>query len=340
MKFGIIKMNLYQDLKNHKEKIIKKMVKYIKNNYANRTNDYYKCRRDLEYIYFAITDDLVNNNDDTTRRIASKFWHKEKRQISSYDVEFVVYDLLKDELKIILNKDRHNDLENLISKLKNIIKDGPDLSYAEDVLQNRRNVVKFNNVKVPLDLENILDNCIENTPVQNHTNFVFLKATARDQEIKDFLVKNFFYNNTYNKHMVAISTAPLVYIIQYSENITPEGNSINDNDKLQIGIHSGSLMQETLNFGYDYAFIGCGPDNELISDDILLEWKNIVKERWGINCNSNYKYAIPILCCCIGKSDFENVQENTYHLLSNNEKVKSQTFNLNYRKDRPKKLFT
>lgn len=334
-------MDIYNTLRKHKKKIIKRLVNHIKTNYAKRTNDHYKCTRDLEYIYSAITDDLVNKTDDTTRRIASKFWHKEKRQLLTYSVEFQVYDLLKNEFKNLLNTDYHLQVENLFTKLKQIIEDGPDLYYTEQVMQDRRNVVKFNTTfDVPKDLESIIDNCIENTPVQNNTNFVFLKATNADQTIKDFLVKNFFYNDAPKRHMIAVSTAPLVYIVQYTEHIVPENGSITNNDRMQIGIHTGALMQETLNFGYDFAFIGCGPEIESVQENILIEWKNIVKERWGVNCNSKQQYMFPVMCCCIGKSDFENIYNNTFYTLSTGDTVKSQTFSLKERKYRPKKLFT
>ena len=331
-------MKIDDILRNRKKEIIDRLVNYVKTNHPGRTVDHFKCTRDLEYIYSAIVDDLINKNSETTRRIASKFWHRGKRQLSTYSVEFQVYDLLKDEIKSFLDMEYHIQVENLINKLKVIIEEGPDLYYVEQVMQNRRNVVKFNTAfDVPQDLESIIDNCIENTPVQNNTNFVFLKATKADQTIKDFLVKNFFYNDTYNRHMIAVSTAPLVYVIQYSEKTTPENSNITGNDRMQIGIHSGALMQETLNFVYDFAFIGCGPDKAPIPTTVVDQWKSIVNNRWGINCNQKYPY--PLLACCIGRSDFENIYDNTNHTLSIGDIVESQTFNLEERKLRPRKLF-
>jgi hypothetical protein len=332
-------MDIYKELRNHKKEIVDRLVNYVKTNHPRRTVDHYKCTKDLEYIYSAITDDLVNKTDETTRRIASKFWHKGKRQLSTYSVEFQVYDLLEDEFKTLLDVEYHLQVENLFSKLKRIIEDGPDLYYTEQVMQDRRNVVKFNTTfNVPQYLESIIDNCIENTPVQDNTNFVFLKATKADQTIKDFLVKNFFYNDTFNRHMIAISTAPLVYVVQYAETVIPKNDNITDNDRMQIGIHSGALMQETLNFGYDFAFIGCGPNKAPIPNAVVSQWKSIVNNRWGINCNQNYPF--PLMCCCIGRGDFENIYDNTYYTLSTGDTVESQTFVLEERKYRPRKLFT
>lgn len=334
-------MQLYQQLRERKKEIIEKLVLYIKVNHSNRTDNHYKCTRDLEYIYSAIADDLVNGNADSIRRISSKFWHKGVRQLQSYHVEFEVYDLLEQELTKIINSSYHNSLHLLIEKLKHVIEHGPDLSYLEQKMQDRRNVVKFKkNITVPQELESIIDNCIENTPVQNHTNFCFLKANIQDQYIKDFLVKNFFYNDTFNRHMIAISTAPLVYILVYSNSFTSDSEEIVDNDHLQVGIHSGAIMQETLNFGYDFAFIGCGPDTTLIPDKILAEWTSIMYNRWGVVANSSRIRQFPMLCLCIGKGEFDAIAEDSQYTLDSGDIITPQIFDPIERKYRPKKLFT
>lgn len=332
-------MQLYKHLRAHKKDIIEQLVSYVKATHFERTVDHYKCTRDLEYIYSAITDDLINDTNDNIRRISSKFWHKGVRQLYSYHVEFEVYDLLEQELTKIMKSSYHSSLHLLIKKLKQVIEHGPDLFYIEQKIQDRRNVVKFNaDIAVPLELENIIDNCIENTPVQNHTNFRFLKATTKDQEIKDFLVKHFFYNDMFNRHMIAVSTAPLVYIPIYSDMLTHSSGAPADNDHLQVGIHGGAIMQETLNFGYDFAFIGCGPDKTPIPQEVIETWKSMVYDRWEVTVNS--QFTNPLLCFCIGKGIFENIPNGVEHVLPTGDTVVSQVFDITERKYRPRKLFT
>lgn len=332
-------MQLYKHLREHKKDIIEQLVSYVKTTHFERTVDHYKCTRDLEYIYSAITDDLINDTNDNIRRISSKFWHKGVRQLYSYHVEFEVYDLLEQELTKIIEPSYHSSLHLLIEKLKQVIEHGPDLFYIEQKIQDRRNVVKFNtDIPVPLELENIIDNCIENTPVQNHTNFRFLKATKKDQEIKDFLVKHFFYNDMFNRHMIAISTAPLVYIPIYSDVLTNSSGAPADNDHLQVGIHGGAIMQETLNFGYDFAFIGCGPDKTPIPQEVIETWKTMVYNRWDVKVHPYF--TNPLLCFCIGKGIFENIPDGVEHVFPTGDTVISQVFDISERKYRPKKLFT
>lgn len=332
-------MQLYKHLREHKKEIVEQLVSYVKTTHPERTVDHYKCIRDLEYIYSAIINDLVNNTSDNIRRISSKFWHKGTRQLQSFHVEFEVYDLLEQKIVKIIDDIYHPMLHCLINNLKDIIENGPDLCYSEQKMQDRRNVVKFNkDISVPQELESIIDNCIENTPVQNHTNFRFLKTTLQDQEIKDFLVKNFFYNDTTNRHMIAVSTSPLVYIATYTDKLSNISNMLVDNDHLQIGIHGGSIMQETLNFGYDFAFIGCGPDLKPIPKSIIKEWRRIMYDRWGVIANK--AYPNPLLCFCIGKGSFDTTDENSKYTLDSGFTIAPQIFEPINRKYRPQKLFT
>lgn len=332
-------MKLYKILRENQKKIISLLIDTV-SDIAN-TKDTSKCQRDLEYIYSAITNDLLFDTDDNIRRIGSKFWHKGKLQLTATEVEFLIYGILEKELhKILIDNSDKEKASSSINQLIKIIKTGPDLYYTEEKLQNRRNVVKFNNTPVPLDLESIVDTCIENTPIQKQTGIMFLKLTnnENDQEIKDFLVKHFFWNDQFNRHMIAVSTAPLVYVAAYNPLINKSNENISDNDSLHIGLHGGAVMQEVLNYGYDFAFIGCGPDNQEIPKSIVKEWKEIAMTRWGVKCYKPYPY--PLLCFCIGKSDFEDIGLNTIHTLQSGDTVVSQIFFKDSRQDRPKKLFT
>lgn len=335
----LLNMQLHQHLRAHKKDIIQRLISYISTVQSDSITGHYKCAIDLEYVYSAIANDLVSGTDDNTRRISSKYWHRGTRQLQSLGVEFEIYSRLLVEISQVIDSSYHDLLKSLIEKLKQVIEHGPDLSYAEQKMQDRRNVVKFDhNIAVPMELHSILDNCIENTPVQNHTNFCFLKATSGDQEIKDFLVKHFFYNDILGKHMIAISTAPLVYITVYAEVLSNTNGSLADNDHLQVGIHGGAIMHETLNFGYDFAFIGCGPEKTPIPQQVIETWKSMVYDRWGVTVNS--KFSNPMLCFCIGKGIFEDIPLGVQHALPCGDTVISQTFNINERKYRPKKLFT
>jgi hypothetical protein len=324
----------YNDLRRHKKSIIKNLVSIIGTQYSTRTREYKKCSRDLEYIYSAISADLFNSTTDSTRLIASKFWHRGKRQIKTIDVEFAIYDLLEENLvKIIPAKTK--EICELISILKTIIEEGPDLFYTEEVMQQRRNMALYDStIQVPSELESFIDNTIMSTPSQLDTHFGLFKLKQNDQYIKDFLVENFFLNDNFTpiRHMVAVSSAPLVYVAQVIGN----GEFSFQNQLQAIGIHGGAIMETTISYGYDFSFIGCGPDNP-ISQSVIDKWQDIMLERWGVSPHP--EHPEPSLCFCIGRGVFENFDNYEYTLPSTGKKVVAQYFDTAERKDRSKKLF-
>lgn len=324
----------YNKLKNAKKLIIESLVEVIKTDYSTRTKEYQKCFRDLEYIYSSISYDILNSTNDQTRLIASKFWHRGQRQIKTIDVEFAIYDLLAIKLKELI-PNKSYELETLINKLKEIIKDGPDLLLSDEVMQERRNMVLYDNkIKVPSELESFIDNTIICTPSQQDTHFGLFKLTENDQYIKDFLVEKFFLNDSkkFTRHMVAVSSAPLVYVAQF---IGTEEFSF-QNQLQSIGIHGGAIMETTLRYGYDFSFIGCGPE-EPVSQSIIDEWTDIMLERWGISPHPLHRE--PQLCFCIGKGNLEYRNDYEYILPSSGKKVLGQYFDVTDRVQRSKKLF-
>ena len=81
-------------LVSEKANIIEACISYMKVNYATRTNDYDKCRRDLTYIMEAFIHDLSNNTISNTIYIANRFWIRNKRQIGDYEVEVALYNYM------------------------------------------------------------------------------------------------------------------------------------------------------------------------------------------------------------------------------------------------------
>ena len=324
----------YNTLRKHKKSIIKQLVSVIRNDYSTRTKKYKKCSRDLEYIYSSISTDLLNATTDLTRLIASKFWYRGKRQIKTIDVEFAIYDLLELKLKEIIPS-KEKEITELISILKTIIEEGPDLFYTEEVMQQRRNMVLYDSsIVVPSELESFIDNTIMSTPSQLDTHFGLFKLKDNEQHIKDFLVENFFLNDVKHptRHMVAVSSAPLVYVAQ----LIGTKDFSYQNQLQAIGIHGGAVMETALSYGYDFSFIGCGPDN-LVSQNIINKWKDMMIERWGVA--PHHIYSQPKVCFCIGKGVFEDLDHYEYTLPSTGKKVLAQYFNVTERKDRSKKLF-
>ena len=84
---------------NQKKIIIEACIRYMKENYPTRTVEYYKCQRDLGYILDAFIHDVSNNTTSNTIYIGNKFWIRNVRQITTYQVEVSVYNYMIQFLK-------------------------------------------------------------------------------------------------------------------------------------------------------------------------------------------------------------------------------------------------
>ena len=107
--------------------IIESCVKYQKRKYSSRTRDYDKCRRDLNYILEAMLFDVENDTTHNTIYIGNKFWIRNQRQISAYEVELDIYNKV---CSIIEDNGKFSDelvkrVKDLVAILSYIIKHGP-----------------------------------------------------------------------------------------------------------------------------------------------------------------------------------------------------------------------
>lgn len=284
-----------------------------------------KCERDLDFLLTAMFYDLIKGSKEHTVRHASKFWHRGTLQIKSLESKLPVYNELRILLKQMLTDNNFvleaEQIDGLFDINELVLREGSMLEGHEKIWQDRRNFTKFlTDVDVPQYLENHLDTCIQETPVQIRNYTAICKLTKADQEIKDFLVQHYLISPQGN-HMIAVSTAPLVYISLYLDSTGEnDGRAF---DKV-VNIHGGVMLAETLRHGYDFSFIGCGVDN--VSSEVTESWKNMIKDRFGITPSSESPW--PVICWCIGKGD-ETYTTNTVGLeyeLSNKYTVPSQVF--------------
>jgi hypothetical protein len=111
---------------NQKKIIIEACIRYMKENYPTRTVEYYKCQRDLGYILDAFIHDVSNNTTSNTIYIGNKFWIRNVRQITTYQVEVSVYNYMIQFLKetLLISNDTISTIDSLKNIIVNIIKNG------------------------------------------------------------------------------------------------------------------------------------------------------------------------------------------------------------------------
>lgn len=282
----------------NKSQLLDSCLSFIQINHSSRTDNPSKCKRDLSYILNSIVNCVYSKNTADIHRIIHAFYIGGKLQLKSTTVEKQVYLHLKMAIvKLIqdynLEKYHETLVEDIIDILVEKIDDGYDKSYSS--YTNRRNYTRYDEtIDVPIELEKMCDLVLQETPLQEpYTDmFSILKLTPQDREIKEFYCTHFF-KNQHGTNMVAMLTAPLVYMVLPYK--TDKANRPPSFD-INMGIHGGALMAEVLNYGYDFSFIGCIYDNKDI--DIIEKSNKILEQRFNLDMNL-YNHH-PYVCFCIG----------------------------------------
>jgi len=116
------------NLQDKKTEILSNVIKWQKKEYPNRTNNYAKCERDLEYVLTAYINDLEFNTTRNTEYVASKYWFNNERQIKEYETEIAVHNYMVEYIldHTIFDNNKKNHLLTLKDILTNTITVGPD----------------------------------------------------------------------------------------------------------------------------------------------------------------------------------------------------------------------
>jgi len=140
----------FQLILKNKDKIIENAVNWMKENHPNRTSNYNKCKRDLNFVLDAYISDLENNTDYNVRFIGESFWKGEIRQLKSFKVELAVYDFIIDYIIKNLSTDKifNHNLINLKNLLCNIIEFGPQTSVL-NIIGKRKHVYEYKDDDIP-----------------------------------------------------------------------------------------------------------------------------------------------------------------------------------------------
>ena len=174
----------------------------------------------------------------------------------------------------------------------------------------RHNYRYYSDDPVPLELEKRLDETINACPIQRsgHEKVKIIKTTQDDRGIKELLSYSVFKNNNTGLTELATITAPLVYFCCQSADECI--------DYLHAGIIGGAMMAETLNYGYDFSFIGC---TEPTSPKVLRKINKCLRTNYGIT----RRVSEPFLAFCIGKgrNRIDSILYPDTYVLRNNIKV-------------------
>lgn len=285
------------------DKISKLITDEVRKTYPNRTNDFKKCTRDLSYILQAISTSIQANNTLAIDHIIKMFYLNGILRLSSIYAEIYAYDLLQTQIIALFEENNITEpstsiVKNCIELLKNALENGHP-EYNTEWLSRRNYKVFDSTVDVPVDFQYRIETILENVPRQSsgHNNFDIVKLQNNDLEIREFLVKHYFRNNTYNRFEAAVLTSPLTYLCFANSTADTHQSEFSLMSKEQsIAIHGGAILHECLSKGYDFSFIGC---TEVPSKKIEKQWIKMAQKRWNYTPSTSWPW--PIYAFCIGK---------------------------------------
>jgi nitroreductase len=117
-------MNNIEIIKHNFNNIVKLSKKYRKSFFPNRTNEGYKCDRDISSILVSYIIDLENNTQNNTKMVAASFWKNGKRVLKEYKTEVAVHNYIVETIITkILKISKDTKFAKELVELKNIIVD-------------------------------------------------------------------------------------------------------------------------------------------------------------------------------------------------------------------------
>lgn len=139
--------NSVELLKKNKTILSNTVSNWVKENYPFRTQHYDKCTRDVSHIIDTLILCLKDNKLDPVEFLARRFFKRGILQLKSTGVEFEAYNVLLNEIKILISdSDDYNLCKSAVFKLKEFLHKGvltdvdkiPATADRETMIQHTR----------------------------------------------------------------------------------------------------------------------------------------------------------------------------------------------------------
>jgi len=255
------------------EYLVNDAIKFIKDNFPNRTKFYNKCQRDLSYILEALEKDIKNNTNIFTIRVGNQFWYDDQRQISSYETELEVYQFILSRLTD-LNKKDFEIASNSINKLISIIKEGPDLSDPQSLKLQQSLTAQHcqrnwnYDIKIPEEDVDFLTKIATNMPTkQNKEYYDLIISTNLGFNRRIFgIAEDPFNTNSQKRNSQVYAPLLFLYVNNKDSDIKRFNNRIESyikHQKTSVGISSGALALSAAQMNYRTGFCQCFNNKKL-----------------------------------------------------------------------------
>jgi len=266
----------------NKEYLVDYCIQHLKDHYSSRTNNYDKCKRDIDYILDALIKDIKNNTQEFTKRVANRFWYDGKRQLRSHDAELSVYKNLLDQLKITLTKKQFKIAERSVNQICRIIDQGPIIdnlgtSLIQDALKAEHCQRNWDNSYiVPEEDVDVLIKVATTMPTKQNRNYYNL-IVSTDKELNEKMYS--FAADLDNPQTPLRNSqvnANILFIYYWNTEFDSSNNFFTDNHKhntsIAVGISSGALALAATQLDYRVGFCQCFLGDKVINE---LKQRNI-----------------------------------------------------------------
>jgi hypothetical protein len=294
-------------LRKNSKGLAKTLGDYVRENHPARTYEFKKCNRDLQFLIQAISSSIQANNTAPIDHLIRVFYRGDRLQLKTIDVELEVYDMLeKNILKLFDENDIPQESKNMVSVCIDIMKTGLENGpiHINSDWAERRNYKKYDpDIVIPYNMQEHIETSLQNAPMQTsgYSKFSIIKLLPSDVEIKEFITKNYFWNDNTGFYEVAVITAPIVYLFMPDAD---DGLEQFDMDGwawftkyFHMGIHGGAVLDYVITQGYNFSFIGCTTEPGDSTTD--KQWRKLLSKRFNYKTNDDYPW--PIMALCIGK---------------------------------------
>lgn len=285
--------------------IIDNAVLWMKENYPDRTNEYEKCYRDLEYICNAIEKDCINDTTDHITRIGNMFWQDDVRMVETYEVEIATYKFLLNEYSKHKNEETFLKVKRSIDKLIHIVEHGISADSAWHKIVNaskNANHCQRNwsfKKQIPSTTVDSLIHVATNMPTkQNLELYRLIVSTNRDLNHSLYQLSISEDGTPKNRNSQIDANVVFVYCIntEYDSKNSIDLDLAGAKLHYAIGISSGAVSlaanQMGLRTGFCQCYLGTRVRDLLISKGVKLKETDLPELMLGIGIpNKKYKWT-------------------------------------------------
>lgn len=256
---------------NNKQSLLNTITSWILETYPNRTNDFYKCTRDLDCVITAFINGLRFKSTENIQFILEEFYKDNTLQLQSTDVEIEAYNLLKNNIVTLLATNAETDsiiyfeyLHNeLITKLVNgITFTQMNVVKASFIAERCQRNWDFDNPISDSDKNAIIQSTINMPTKQNQLYYKLLVSTNYQFNKICYEYATDPFNPDFDRplHRNNQVLAPMLMIFMPADPTeiwNPFGDDFHKNFNQSIGIASGVAAHSAAMLGYRTGFCAC-----------------------------------------------------------------------------------